>query len=129
MNREQILIADDDPIILNFLRSLFTEKGFQVITAEDGERALEMAKIYHPDAIVTDLIMPYRDGYDLIKVLKKEPRLKDIPVIILSMKDREDDIVKGLEEGADDYMIKPFNALELVTRVRKLLDRVKRGKW
>ncbi len=128
MKTEQILIADDDPIIINFLSSLLKDKGYRVITAEDGERALQMARLYYPDIIVTDLIMPYRDGYNLIKVLKKEQKLKDIPVVILSMKDKEEDIVKGLEEGADDYIIKPFNALELVTRIKKLLDRAKRRK-
>jgi DNA-binding response OmpR family regulator len=126
LKREKILVADDDPIILNFLHSLLKDKGYQVITAEDGERALEMALIYNPDIIVTDIVMPYRDGFDLIKVLRKEPKLKDTPIVILSMKDKEDDIVKGLEEGADDYVIKPFNALELVTRIKKLLEKIKR---
>ncbi len=126
MKKETVLVADDDPIILNFLHSLLKDKGYQVITAEDGERALEMALIYHPDIIVTDIVMPYRDGFDLIKVLRKEPKLKETPIVVLSMKDKEDDIVKGLEEGADDYVIKPFNALELVTRIKKLLEKIKR---
>jgi DNA-binding response OmpR family regulator len=128
MAGERVLIADDDPIILNFLSALLRDKGYQVITAEDGKRTLEAAIIYNPDVIVTDLVMPYMDGFEIIKVLKGEPRLKNIPVIILSMKDKEEDIVKGLEEGADDYIIKPFNALELATRIKKLLERVKRKK-
>lgn len=128
MTGERILVADDDPIILNFLSALLKDKGYQVITAEDGERTLHAALIYHPDVIVTDLVMPYMDGFEIIRALKKEPRLKDIPIIILSMKDKEDDIVKGLEEGADDYIVKPFNALELVTRIKKLLERSKRKK-
>ncbi len=126
LKREKILVADDDPIILNFLHSLLKDKGYEVITAEDGERALEMALIYHPDIIVTDIVMPYRDGFDLIKVLRKESKLKNTPIVILSMKDKEDDIVKGLEEGADDYVIKPFNALELIARIKKLLEKIKR---
>lgn len=129
MKSAQILIADDDPIILNFLSSLLKDKGYRVITAEDGERALEMARLYHPDVVVTDIVMPYRDGFDLIKVMRKELKLRDIPIVILSMKDKEDDIVKGLEEGADDYVIKPFNALELVARIKKLLERAKRKEW
>ncbi len=126
LKREKVLVADDDPIILNFLHSLLKDKGYEVITAEDGERALEMALIYHPDIIVTDIVMPYRDGFDLIKVLRKESKLKNTPIVILSMKDKEDDIVKGLEEGADDYVIKPFNALELIARIKKLLEKIKR---
>ncbi len=128
MAGERVLIADDDPIILNFLSALLKDKGYQVITAEDGHRTLQAALIYHPDVIVTDLVMPYMDGFEIIKILRGEPRLKDTPIIILSMKDKEEDIVKGLEEGADDYIIKPFNALELVTRIRKLLERMKRRK-
>ncbi|MEW5806887.1 MAG: response regulator [Acidobacteriota bacterium] len=128
MAGERILIADDDPIILSFLSALLKDKGYQVITAEDGERTLQAALIYHPEVIVTDLVMPYMDGFEIIRTIRRENKLKDTPIIILSMKDKEDDIVKGLEEGADDYIVKPFNALELVTRIKKLLERSKRKK-
>jgi DNA-binding response OmpR family regulator len=71
--------------------------------------------------------MPYRDGFGLLRAVRGDRRLKHIPVIILSMKDREDDIVRGLEQGADDYIVKPFNARELLARVKKQLSRAARG--
>lgn len=118
----RILVADDDPVTLRFVSSLLESKGFSVLTAEDGDRALALAREHRPDLIVSDLLMPYRDGYELLRILREDEALRRIPVIILSMRDREEDIVKGLEEGADDYMVKPFNARELVARVRKLLN-------
>ena len=75
-----------------------------------------------PDLIVSDLVMPYRDGYEVLRALRNDPRFRAVPVVILSMRDREEDIVRGFEQGADDYVVKPFNARELVARVKKLLE-------
>ncbi len=123
MQQSRILVAEDDPVTSRFLCSLLEEAGFQVLTAGDGRHARELAVDGDPDLIISDLVMPYRDGFGLIRALRSEDSLRQVPIIILSMKDREDDIVRGLEEGADDYMVKPFNARELLTRVRKQLDR------
>jgi DNA-binding response OmpR family regulator len=68
-------------------------------------------------------VMPYRDGFDIVRAIRGSRELSDVPIVILSMKDREEDIVRGLETGADDYVVKPFNARELLARVRKLLAR------
>jgi DNA-binding response OmpR family regulator len=91
--------------------------------AEDGEHAYDLASKMKPDLIVTDVVMPYRDGIEVLKAIRRDPALEKIPVVLLSMKDREEDIVRGLELGADDYVVKPFNARELLARVRKQLDR------
>jgi len=119
----KILAADDDPIVQQFVSSILMENGYQVFTAGDGEQAVLQAKTLLPDLIILDLIMPYRDGYEVLRLLKSAPETAAIPVIILSAKSKEEDIIRGLEGGAEDFMIKPFNALELVARVRKALSR------
>jgi DNA-binding response OmpR family regulator len=122
----KILAADDDPIVQQFVTSILMENGFEVFTASDGEEAIQQIKTIKPDLIVLDLIMPYRDGYEVLRLLREDPDSKETPVIILSAKSKEEDIIRGLEGGADDFIIKPFNALELVARVRKALSRTKR---
>jgi DNA-binding response OmpR family regulator len=123
MHDKRILVAEDDPVTVRFLQSLLEENGFEVLVAEDGRHAHELATSGSPDLIISDLVMPYKDGFGLIRALRTMEELTRVPIIILSMKDREDDIVRGLEEGADDYVVKPFNARELLARVRKQLDR------
>jgi DNA-binding response OmpR family regulator len=122
---ERILIAEDDPITVRFVSSLLQEQGYEVLVAEDGEHAVELALKHAPDLIISDLLMPYRDGFMVVRTLRSTEELAEIPIVILSMRDREEDIVRGLEEGADDYVIKPFNARELLARIRKQLDRAK----
>ena len=119
---KRILVAEDDPVTARFVGSLLTEHGFDVLVAADGDHALELAAEAAPDLIVSDLVMPYRDGYEVLRALRSDPRFRAIPVVILSMRDREEDIVRGFEQGADDYVVKPFNARELVARVKRLLE-------
>jgi DNA-binding response OmpR family regulator len=126
MAGERILLAEDDPVTCRFLASLLREKGYDVLLAEDGEDAYRLAVDRRPDLIVTDLVMPYRDGIEFLSALRRDLALADIPIVVLSMKDKEEDIVRGLEIGADDYVVKPFNARELLTRIRKQLDRSRR---
>jgi DNA-binding response OmpR family regulator len=119
----RILVADDDPVAARFVASLLQDQGYEVLVAQDGQHALDLAQRHRFDLIVSDLVMPYRDGFELLRMVRAEPTLADVPVVILSMKDREEDIVRGLEMGADDYVVKPFNARELCARVRKILGR------
>jgi DNA-binding response OmpR family regulator len=121
--RVRILVADDDPVAARFMATLLGEKGYEVLVAADGEHAFEIATRLKPDLIVSDLVMPYRDGFDIIQAIRNHESLTGVPIVIVSMKDREEDIVRGLETGADDYVVKPFNARELLARVRKLLAR------
>jgi len=127
MAGERILVADDDVLTSRFVASLLREEGYEVLLAEDGDQALGLAREHAPALILSDLLMPYKDGFGLLRALRAEERTARIPVIILSMRDREEDIVRGFEEGADDYVIKPFKARELVARIRKLLDRASGG--
>jgi len=125
--RARILVADDDPVAARFVASLLRDNGYEVLVARDGEDAHEVAVRLKPELIVCDLVMPYRDGFDIVRTVREDRELSDVPIVILSMKDREEDIVRGLEMGADDYVVKPFNARELLARVRKLLARRGRG--
>ena len=126
MAGERILVAEDDPVTARFLHSLLGDKGYDVRVAEDGERAFQLVDSFRPQLIISDLVMPYRDGFDVLRALRGDTRTAGIPVVILSMRDREEDIIKGLRDGADDYVIKPFNARELLARIRRLLDRLER---
>ena len=119
----RILVVDDDPISLRFVVALLGGEGYEVLESEDGDSALALIRQHQPDLVVSDLLMPYRDGYQLLRALRTDETLARIPVIILSMKDREEDIVRGFEEGADDYVVKPFHARELLARARRLLER------
>lgn len=121
--RARILVADDDRVTARFLHSLLSEKGYEVAVADDGEQALELVTTHAPDLILSDMVMPYVDGMSLLRQVRADARLAAIPIILLTQKDREEDIVAGLEGGADDYVVKPFNARELLVRVRKLLER------
>jgi DNA-binding response OmpR family regulator len=117
-----ILVAEDDPVTRRFIVSLLEERGYEVLVAEDGEHAVSLAVSATPDLIVSDLVMPYRDGYEVLRAIRNDDRVKSLPVMILSMRDREEDIVRGFESGADEYVVKPFNAREFLARVRKLLE-------
>ena len=119
----RILVADDDPIVQQFVSSILVENRFEVFTASDGRQALDRIRQLKPDLVILDLIMPYRDGYEVLRLLREKEETRNIPVIILSAKSREEDIIRGLEAGAEDFVIKPFNALELVARARKILAR------
>ena len=121
-SRKRILVAEDDPVTRRFVVSLLEESGYEVLVAEDGEHAVATAISARPDLMVSDLVMPYRDGFEVLRAIRNDPRVASLPVLILSMRDREEDIVRGFEQGADEYVVKPFNARELVARVRKLLE-------
>jgi len=127
MARARILLAEDDPVTARFLASLLEDKDYEVVIAEDGENACKLARSMKPDLILTDVVMPYKDGFDMLRVLRADPTLADVRIILVSMRDREEDIVFGLEQGADDYVVKPFNARELLARVRKQLELRKHG--
>lgn len=121
MKQHRIVVADDDPIVTKFLSAVLRDEGFDVSTAEDGEKALKVIKEARPDLVILDLVMPYHDGFEICQKIKSAAETADVPVIILSMKEREQDALRAFEVGADDYIRKPFNALELVARARKLM--------
>lgn len=123
MSKEKILVVDDEEDILELIRYNLTKDGYDVLCASTGEDGLNTAKIKLPDLIVLDLMLPGIDGLDVARSLKSENNTKNIPVIMLSAKGEEADIVTGLELGADDYISKPFSPRILIARVKAVLRR------
>jgi two-component system alkaline phosphatase synthesis response regulator PhoP len=123
MIRGRILVIDDETDILELLRLCLTREGYEVLAAATGEQGLELAKSRQPALIVLDLMLPGADGLDVCKLLKSHPKTAETPIIILSAKGQESDIVAGLEVGADDYVTKPFSPRVLAARIRRLLNR------
>jgi DNA-binding response OmpR family regulator len=123
---ETILVAEDQQSVLNLIKFRLKNSGYNVIAVEDGLSALEKAKTMLPDLILLDVMMPLMTGYEVLAALKKENTTKDIPIIILTAQTREDDVIKGLELGADDYMLKPFSPNELVARIKTVFLRNKK---
>lgn len=118
-----ILVVDDEPRIVEIARDYLQQAGFRALTAHDGDRALAIARAERPSLIVLDLMLPGLDGLDVMRALRRDPALADIPVIMLTARVEEADKLVGLELGADDYLTKPFSPRELVARVRAVLRR------
>jgi two-component system, OmpR family, alkaline phosphatase synthesis response regulator PhoP len=121
MAKGKILVVDDEIYIVHILDFSLGMEGYEVITALDGEQALEKARAERPDLIVLDIMMPKLDGYETCKLLKGEDTTRDIPVILLSAKGRNVDQKIGFEVGADDYITKPFSPRKLVERINAIL--------
>jgi DNA-binding response OmpR family regulator len=115
---EKILVVDDDAYIRRILERRLSGLGYTVLLSEDGEKGLSLAKEHSPDLIVSDWMMPKMDGLELCKRVKEDLKLRYSYFIILTAKDTEDDKIEGIEKGADDFLTKPFNDRELVTRIR-----------
>ena len=118
-----ILMVEDDPAIAGLVRFRLEREGFIVRHACDGEQALkEFDNPVVPDLVLMDVMLPYRNGYELLGDLRARPALASVPVLMLTSRGREQDVVKGLSGGANDYVLKPFRPAELLARVHKLLD-------
>ena len=123
---KQLLLIDDDPNLILLVKDYLEFRGYDVTTAENGREALEVLEQEVPDMIICDVMMPEMDGYSLVKHIRQEPKINTVPVLFLSAKGQSQDRVKGLNEGADFYMVKPFEPEELVAQVESSLNQVKR---
>jgi two-component system phosphate regulon response regulator PhoB len=123
MAKERILVVDDEEDILELVRFNLAREGYPIICTTSGEETLKIVQREDPDLIVLDLMLPGIDGLEVAKALKSDPKTRDIPIIMLTAKGEEADIVTGLELGADDYVTKPFSPRILVARVRAVLRR------
>ena len=123
MSREQILVVDDEEDILELVRFNLSKEGYQVLCAATGERAVEIARAELPDLMVLDLMLPGMDGLEVTKFLKNNPETQNIPIVMLTAKGEESDVVTGLELGEDDYVTKPFSPRMLLARVKAVLRR------
>jgi len=123
MNRKTILVIDDERDLIELVSYNLDKEGFDVICATDGDSGLEIAGKHRPALVVLDLMMPGKDGLEICRQLRGDPRTARLPVIMLTAKATEADRVVGLELGADDYITKPFSPRELVARVKAVLRR------
>ncbi len=114
--RELVIVADDNPDMREYVSRLLADE-YRVIAVEDGERAVEATREHHPALLLTDVMMPRLDGFGVLQAIRSDSRVSEIPVILLSARAGEESRIEGLDAGADDYLVKPFTARELVTRV------------
>jgi DNA-binding response OmpR family regulator len=117
----RILIAEDEPDIRDLVAFTLRFAGYEVVTANNGEEAVQTASREFPDLILLDVRMPRMTGYDACRAIKANPELKDIPVVFLSAKGQESEIQTGLDAGAEEYLLKPFAPDQLTDRVRAIL--------
>jgi two-component system, OmpR family, alkaline phosphatase synthesis response regulator PhoP len=121
MSKGKILVVDDEIYIVHILDFSLGMEGYEVVTALDGEQALERVASEKPDLIVLDIMMPKLDGYEVCRAVKSNPATRNVPVILLSAKGRNVDQKMGFDVGADDYITKPFSPRKLVERINQLL--------
>jgi two-component system alkaline phosphatase synthesis response regulator PhoP len=127
MAKEKILVVDDEEDILELLKYNLSREGYQVSCTTSGEKTLSLVKTQTPDLILLDLMLPGMDGLEVTRRLKDNPNTKNVPIVMLTAKGEEADIVTGLELGADDYVTKPFSPRILLARVRAVLRRKEKG--
>ena len=120
---QRILVVDDDKEIVRILRAYLEQAGYTVWPAYDGETALHIMRSDRPDLVVLDLMLPDRDGWSITKIVRADPALKALPIVMLTARVESADKIQGLNLGADDYVPKPFNPHEVVARVRAVLRR------
>lgn len=123
MSEDRILVIDDDPHILQSLQYAFERGGFETLVASDAELGLEIFRDERPSLVITDLLLPHTDGFEIVQYVRAHPIARNTPVIILSARTHEQDKLRGLELGADDYVTKPFSPTELVAKARAVLRR------
>lgn len=123
MAKQNVLVVDDEKDILELVEYNLTKNGYSVLCASTGEEGLELARAKLPDLVVLDLMLPGLDGLDVCKMLKSTEKTQKIPVVMLTARGEEPDIVAGLELGAEDYVTKPFSPRVLVARIRAVLRR------
>ena len=118
MGKKKILVVDDSRTALFMLTTILRKERYELVTACDGEQALEMAAAEHPDLILMDVIMPRKTGFEACRELKRREDTKAIPVILVTTRGEGENVEAGFQSGCNDYVTKPINALELITKVR-----------
>ena len=124
---EKILLIEDNEALRENTAEILSLAQFEVITAENGKIGIEQARIHQPDLIICDIMMPVLDGYGVFQIISKEPELQQIPFIFLSAKSERNDLRKGMEMGADDYITKPFTDAELINAIHTRLEKARRS--
>jgi DNA-binding response OmpR family regulator len=122
--RKKILVVDDEDDILHFLELVLREKGYDVSTASGGHEALTKAQLERPHLILLDIMMPQMDGWEVLKLLRVDEETAEIPVAMLSARTEAKDRVQGLQEGAIDYICKPFSLQDLLVKIETIFEQV-----
>ncbi len=117
----KVLVVDDDPLVTGLVKINLELEDFEVAEAWGGEEALQIISDNAPDLVLLDVMMPELDGWDLLRILRENPSTRELPVILLTAKVQERDVAKGWQMGADGYITKPFNPLEMVERLKAVL--------
>lgn len=116
----KVLVCDDERHIVRLIQVNLERQGYTVVTAFDGKEGLEKIRSEKPNLCVLDVMMPYMDGFEVLKALRREPETENLPVIMLTAKAQDKDVFEGYHYGADMYLTKPFNPMELVTFVKRI---------
>lgn len=122
---KKILVVDDEPHILRSVEYILSREGYTVLTATNGEEGIQVAKAEKPDLILLDIMIPKIDGYQVCRMLKSDPHMGEVYIIMLTAKGQDVDRVIGFESGADDYIGKPFSPKKLLAMAREVLERPK----
>jgi two-component system alkaline phosphatase synthesis response regulator PhoP/two-component system response regulator VicR len=116
----KVLVCDDERHIVRLIQVNLERQGYIVVTAFDGKEGLEKIRAEKPNLVVLDVMMPYMDGFEVLKTIRREPETENLPVIMLTAKAQDKDVFEGYHYGADMYLTKPFNPMELVTFVKRI---------
>jgi len=119
----RVVIADDEPNLVLPLEYMLKREGYEVTVARDGQEALEAIARVHPHLVLLDVMMPRKSGFDVCQMLRADEAHRDLRIMLLTAKGRDDDVAKGLALGADAYVVKPFSPRELLQKVRELMER------
>ena len=117
-----VLAVDDEKSIVRLVQINLQRAGYNVVTASDGKQALDMIEAEPPDMVISDVMMPFMDGFELLKRLKQNPVTRELPIIMLTAKAMDSDVYEGWRAGADFYLTKPFNPQELLMWVRRIFE-------
>jgi DNA-binding response OmpR family regulator len=122
MAQQRVLIVDDEPHIVLSLEFVLQRAGYETASAGDGEEGLTLVRQMRPEVVLLDVMMPKRNGYEVCQTIKSDPELRDTPVIMLTAKGQEVEVLKGLDLGASAYVTKPFGNAEIIHAVRTVLE-------
>jgi DNA-binding response OmpR family regulator len=124
----RVLVADDSPTVRRLVAARLAADGHEVIEAEDGEQALSMAQSENPSLLILDKVMPKLDGFEIVRRLREGEEVRHVPIVMLTDRAGEEDVLAGLDLGVNEYMPKPFSPRELSARVQRVLDSVDSGR-
>ncbi|PIR14993.1 MAG: hypothetical protein COV48_16820 [Elusimicrobia bacterium CG11_big_fil_rev_8_21_14_0_20_64_6] len=125
MNAETIIVVDDEEDFVDILRQMLEPAGYRVVAAANGEEGLAVMRREAPSLMILDVNMPLMGGYEVCREVRADPRFFELPILMLTIRNRDEEIVRGLEKGADDYLTKPFDRQVLLAKIRRLLKRVR----